>query len=300
MESSFLKHIKPFLEQLEPLEIQPTGARPEYTKASNIKAVIFDIYGTLIISSSGDIMQDRYDASMFHQALQSAGFQILVPEKELMDIYPIFEQEVLAGKEKAKASGIPFPELNIVEIWEKTLAKAETSGLIAGVDGVDFKLFTFVFELSSNRVWPMPGVKEMLQSLKEKGYPLGIVSNAQFYTPVMMNYFLYGRIKADEFLDGFEPDLSVFSYKILKGKPDVSIYEALHKPLRLRGLQPEEVLFVGNDMLKDIYAASMAGFKTCFFAGDMRAYRLREGDQRVANVKPDFVITELNQLTEIL
>lgn len=300
MEETFLKHIEPFLKQLAPLEIQSTGAKANYSKAKGVKAVIFDIYGTLVISSSGDIMQDRYDASMFRQALQSAGFQILVPEQQLMDIYPIFEQEVLARKEKAKASGIPFPELNIVEIWEKTLKKAETFGLIAGVSGADFKLFTFVFELSSNRVWPMPGVKEMLQSLKEKGYPLGIVSNAQFYTPVMMNYFLYERIKADEFLDGFEPDLSIFSYKILKGKPDVAIYEALHEPLRLRGLQPEEVLFVGNDMLKDIYAASKAGFKTCFFAGDMRAYRLREGDQRVADVKPDFVITELGQLAEIL
>lgn len=300
MDTAFIDKLEPFLREIQPIAIQPTGAAPSYSKDGAIKAVIFDIYGTLIISASGDIMQSTYDASMFTQALTSAGYEIKVSEEELMGIHKIFEKEVVEGKTKAKASGIPFPELNIVEVWKLTLQQAEQQGLIASVEISDVKLFTFIFELNSNQVWPMPGLKEALNGIVAKGYPMGIVSNAQFYTPVIMNWFLYDKIKADEFIDGFDKSISVFSYKMLKGKPDTAVYEALIQPLKEKGLTPEDVLYVGNDMLKDIYAASQVGFKTCFYAGDMRAYRLRKDHPEASKVKPDYEITELKQLLEIL
>jgi putative hydrolase of the HAD superfamily len=300
MVNAYLDHLKPFLESIEPISIQPTGAEPVFSKDNDIKAVVFDIYGTLVISASGDIMQASYDASMFSQALKNSGYQIKVQENDLMEIHPLFETEVKQGKEKAQINGTPFPELNIVNVWQKTLHKAETLGLIASTPSSDIQLFTFIFELKSNQVWPMPGLRETITNLKRKGVPLGSVSNAQFYTPVMMNYFLYDTIKGDEFVDGFEKDLSVFSYKILKGKPDKDVFKELLNPLNKRGLAQEEVLFVGNDMLKDIYASSQLGFKTCFFAGDMRAYRLRENHPEASKIKPDHIITELKQLLEIL
>ena len=35
----------------------------------------------------------------------------------------------------------------------------------------------------------MPGMKEVIHKLAGKGLPLGIISNAQFYTPVILNFF---------------------------------------------------------------------------------------------------------------
>ena len=296
----FINHLMPFLEKIQPIDIKPTGAKARFQKSNDIKALIFDIYGTLIISASGDIMQSTYNANMFKEALLQSGYQIRVPISELMAIHSIFKNEVGIAKQKAIDGGTPFPELNIVEVWEKTLARAEGNGLISSENAIDIKLFVFIFELQSNRVWPMPGMMDLLNGLRSKGYPLGIVSNAQFYTPVIMNYFMSKEVKEDEFLDGFEKDLSVFSYKMLKGKPDTAVYEALLEPLKKRGLKPEQVLFVGNDMLKDIYASSRVGFKTCFYAGDQRAYRIREDHPEASKIKPDFVITELKQLLEIV
>lgn len=300
MRESSLKKLTPLLASIKPMEILPTGAEANYTVGKEFKAIVFDIYGTLIISASGDIMQSTYDASMFYEALSIAGFKINVPQNELMKIHQLFEAEVINAKNAAKNSGIPFPELNIVDVWSKTLNSAENNGLIAADESSDVQLYTFIFELKSNQVWPMPELSETLKHIKTKNIPMGIVSNAQFYTPIIMNYFLHQQVKVDEFIDGFEKDLSVFSYKMLKGKPDTAIYEALLKPLKSRSIDPTEVLYVGNDMLKDIYAASQLGFKTCFYAGDQRAYRLREDHPQASQVKPDFVITELKQLTEIL
>lgn len=300
MKKSTLERLYPFLKTMQTIDVKPTDAKPRYSGKHNFKAIIFDIYGTLIISASGDIMQSSYDASMFSDALTTSGYKIKVTEVELMGIHSIFEKKVIKGKLKAKENGTPFPELDIVEIWSETLAKAEKEGLIESTPQSDIHLYTFMFELKSNQVWPMPDLKETLQGIRQKGIPMGIVSNAQFYTPIMMNYFLYEKLKTEEFIDGFEKDLSVFSYKMLKGKPDTAVYKALVDPLAKRGIKPSEVLYVGNDMLKDIYAASQLGFKTCFYAGDLRAYRLRKDHPEASKTKPDFVITELKQLLDII
>jgi len=300
MAESFINKLEPFLKNIKPIEVKPTNAEARYKKDGDIKAVIFDIYGTLIISASGDIMQDSYDANMFFEALANSEFEIRVEKQKLMQIHYIFGKEVAKAKKVAIKNGTPFPELNIVEIWKKTLLISEKEGLISFTPNSNIKLYTFIFELSSNQVWPMPEFRETIKRLKSKGYLLGIVSNAQFYTPIMMNYFLYGKLKDDEFIDGFEKDISVFSYKILKGKPDVAIYKELESPLKKRGIKPQEVLYIGNDMLKDIYTAAQLSFKTCFFAGDMRAYRLRKDHPKASTAKPDYTITELKQLLEIL
>jgi putative hydrolase of the HAD superfamily len=58
------------------------------------------------------------------------------------------------------------------------------------------------------------------------------------------------------------------------------------------------VLYIGNDMLNDIYPARNAGFATALFAGDKRSLRLRQHDPRCADVSADLVITDLSQLLD--
>jgi putative hydrolase of the HAD superfamily len=53
-------------------------------------------------------------------------------------------------------------------------------------------------------------------------------------------------------------------------------------------------------MLKDIWCAAQAGFKTALFAGDRRSLRKREDDERCKNHRPDAVVTELAQIPPML
>lgn len=301
MSETYLGKIKPWLDAMTPLEIQPTDAVSSYGKETGIKAVIFDIYGTLIISASGDVMQAEYSAEMYRDACKAAGIEVTAKDDEsLLYMHDIYVMMVKVHKERSKKNGVPFPEIDIEKVWKDVLADADQMGLIHLTEGFDLRAFIFVFELKSNNVWPMPGLKETLEGVRSKGYKLGIVSNAQFYTPVIMNYFLYGRIDGKPFLDNFEKQLSVFSYKLLKGKPDTAIYKALLPGMEELGINHSEVLYVGNDMLKDIWPANELGFKTVFYAGDQRAYRLRKDHPQASMTKPDHTITGLRQLLEII
>ena len=132
--------------------------------------------------------------------------------------------------------------------------------------------------------------------LRERGFLLGMVSNAQFFTPILFEA-LWGD-SAEAF--GFDPDLQYYSYQFGRGKPSLTMFDAAAESLRKRGVAADEVVFVGNDMLNDVVPARGVGFRAALFAGDSRSLRLREEDPRVAGVVPDLVLTDLEQLSRCM
>ena len=116
-----------------------------------------------------------------------------------------------------------------------------------------------------------------------------------------MNYFLTGQFSSKQDIEFFDPDLSVYSYKELRAKPDVKLFDKIKTSLSEKyNLQPTDAIFVGNDILKDVYTAKYSGFQTALFSGDKRSLRIREGDPRVKGIFPDFFINDLKQILQIV
>ncbi|MBN1987271.1 MAG: HAD family hydrolase [Prolixibacteraceae bacterium] len=305
MELNFRTDIKNWLDNLEKLQPQTTGFCPNLRPNSNenitIKAIIFDIYGTLLISSSGDIEEASATVENMDKALQAGGYHIEKNAKEISAfLLKQLPEKIKSNQQEIKQKGHPFPDVDIFKVWREMLQEAQNAGLISPTGNESLTDTIFIFELLSNKVFPMPGMKEVLTKLSKKGIPLGIVSNAQFYTPILMNYFLSGSFSTKQEVELFNPDLSFFSYKELRGKPDVSLFQKFIPTLKNKyNINPAETIFVGNDMLNDVYTAKKAGLKTVLFAGDERSLRLRENDARVKGIFPDFIITDLTQLLDI-
>jgi len=147
----------------------------------------------------------------------------------------------------------------------------------------------------------MPGMLEVLETLVSRGYSMGIISNAQFFTPRLLKYFMGDN----SYLNGgaiplFDNDLIIYSYKEGLAKPGAEMYQKLASKLAERNIDPSDVIFIGNDMLNDIYPANRVGFKTALFAGDKRSLRLRVGNPKTKGLSPDMVLTDLKQLFEVL
>jgi putative hydrolase of the HAD superfamily len=212
-----------------------------------------------------------------------------------------FRAEVKGFHAKEKTVEKPFPEIDILKIWEDILTQERNKGMISFHDPLCIKCFTFVFEMLSNRIYPMPGMHEVLQQLQKEGYPLGIISNAQFYTPLIMNYFLNGTLSESETVPPFDPDLTLFSYMHRRSKPDPALFRVLEDQCAGKyGLRPDEIVYIGNDMYRDVFPAKRAGMKTVLFAGDKKSLRLRKDLPELNGIKPDYIITELMQLMTLL
>ena len=304
MELNFRSDIKQWLDNSEKLEPIPTTFCPNVKNESNqdIKAVIFDIYGTLLISSSGDIDQAILNKENMQSAMEAGGFDVHECKDQTCSFLLEQLQEKIAVQHKElRAKGHPFPDVDIFRVWKEMLKEAQNEGLIKLSGDESWSDAIIVFELLSNKVYPMPGMKEVLLAIKEKGIPIGIVSNAQFYTPILMNYFLSGTFSTKQEIEYFEKDLTVFSFQELRAKPDTALFNKFLPTLEQKyDIRASEAIFVGNDMLKDVYTANNAGVRTVLFAGDERSLRLREKDPRVKGLFPDFIINQLSQLTDII
>lgn len=303
MVKDYLPYIKTFLGESVSLKPIPTLLKPFVRKDASIKAFLFDVYGTLLISASGDIDESVLSTDNLREAFHASDIRFAengeASAKILQEILVEFRQTVKEFHVQDRTEDKPYPEIDILQVWDGII-KAHQDQLIVE-DPLCIKCFVFVFEVLSNRIYPMPGMKELIDRLTSLKYPLGIVSNAQFYTPVILNYFLNDAVSEKEEVEPFDPDLTVFSYKYMRSKPDLFLFQLVKDQCRRKyGLFADEILFIGNDMFRDVYPAFMAGFKTALFAGDTKSLRLRQDKPELKKIVPDFIITDLMQLTTII
>jgi putative hydrolase of the HAD superfamily len=264
-------------------------ALPAAPPLPGIRAVLFDVYGTLFISAAGDIGaaigSSPVGASPFPERLESLAGEYGCSAADLRDY---FQGAVLAQHE-ARRGETACPEVRVEDLWERFPARRSGSRN-------DPRELALRYELAVNPVWPMPGAAETLARLRDRGVILGLISNAQFFTPLLFEAFFGAPPEPP----GFDRGLLVWSYELGEAKPSPALFAPARRRLEALGLQPENALYVGNDMLNDIAAAAQAGFATALFAGDRRSLRLREGDPRTRGIVPDRVVKRLADVPGLL
>lgn len=276
-----------------PLLPQPTGMDLLLPRLQGIRAVLFDVYGTLFVSGSGDISlaggEDRGPA--LGVALQKAGFTIL---KSKAPLGALLHSCIERARIAMQAAGTPHPEVCIQTVWSAFIDTAAQRGWLLADGALDLAIVDY--ECRVNPCWPMPGAMSLLQDIRIAGLAMGIISNAQFYTPLLFEA-LMGRTVQEL---GFDRTLCIWSYQHLLGKPSTALFSMAARQLDQAGIDPPEVLFVGNDLRNDIWPAQETGFKTALFAGDARSLRLRNEHPQARQTQPDVILGHLNQLPKVL
>ena len=272
-----------FEKYLIPLSPLPTPLKQSGKLDKKIKCILFDIYGTLFVSGSGDIgtaQKILQETDKIKPLLEK--FKIKINSKTLAKN---FFQTVKNKHGKARRTGVDYPEIEIDKIWMRVI----------GADNLQIaRAFALEFELIVNPVYPMPHLKQVLRELKNRHIIVGIISNAQFFTPYLFDWFL----KSDPRNPDFEPNLTLFSYQFGYAKPSVFLFEVASSRLKQVNIPTDSVLYLGNDMLNDIWPAKKTGFMTGLFAGDARSLRLRCDEPVCKNLSADIVITDLIQLLD--
>jgi putative hydrolase of the HAD superfamily len=270
-----------FERYIHPLTPNPTGVAPRLKGMKHFRAMLFDVYGTLLISGSGDIGVSREQSAKpddLQDVLQRYHID-RTPDGLSEALHRTIEQE----HAEARRRGIDFPEVDIVRVWQTLLGIGDLCRL---------KSFILEYELMVNPVYPMPGLNTLLSTCQARRMPMGIISNAQFYTPDLLEWFLKSSLEKS----GFNPRLIFLSYWFGYAKPSMVMFKRAAEELSGIGIPVEAALYVGNDMLNDIRPASAVGFKTALFAGDARSLRSRESDDRCRGLSPELIVTDLRQL----
>ncbi|MEQ1839356.1 MAG: HAD family hydrolase [Verrucomicrobiales bacterium] len=297
-------YVREVMRSLVPLE---TGLVAKLPEMPGIRAVVFDIYGTLLISGAGEICpagtewagvvegshKDTKPRSEDGEVDAKANFFAREQFGEKGDgFFRVYQETIFRYQEQRRSFGVAFPEVDIREVWVDTLAALG----LPPREPAEIEDLSVRFECSVNPVWTMPGAAGVIEQVRLSGLKMGIISNAQFYTlPVMEG--LFGTT-----LDGlgFDPSLQVFSFQVREGKPSRRLFDDLAGKAGECGIEPGQIFYLGNDMSKDVLPARATGFRTGLFAGDATSLRLGEYSAAEAFSLADAVITDLAQIPRIL
>ena len=280
-----MAHDEPISDYLTPMSPLPTSLRPGGSLTGKIQCILFDIYGTLFISGSGDIRVAAKSSSRIDQ-IEHLGRKYDIhktPQALVAELYDAIETR----HRELRGGGIDYPEIRIDEIWQPILEID---------DMLRVRKFAIEYELIVNPVYPMPHLKELLEACRQKSLAMGIISNAQFFTPLLFEWFLDARMQQL----GFDSELVFLSYQLGYAKPSMVPFKMAASAIQAKGFDTTAALFVGNDMLNDIFPAHHLGFQTALFAGDSRSLRLRTDESRCSNLSADLILTDLGQLIEHL
>lgn len=266
--SPLVEHVRA---TMKPLAAEPAGMEPKLPRLEGIRAVVFDLYGTLLISDAGG---ERSGPEPDPEGMPGLGDRL--------------GKTIALHHERRRDEGVAFPEVEIREVW----AEAMIAGGRPVPSREELERIILEHECCVHPVWQMPGAIELLGVLRERGLVMGIISNAQFYTLPVMEGLFGGSL--DDL--GFHPDLRVFSFEEGEGKPSLRLFETLREKAAALGIAASEIFYLGNDWKKDVLPARAVGFRTGLFAGDVRSLRLGGVGEREAWASVDAVVTGLGEV----
>lgn len=239
----------------------------------NIKGILFDINGTLINILTDEGMDEIYRA--ISHFLTYHGIYLHRGEVR-QQYYRIMDEQV-------KGNGEEYPEFDAVALWREFLARnIDPSQRLHSENVNDIPRFLahMYRGISRQRLELYPDVRSVLDELKTH-FPLAIVSDGQ-------SAWAMPEMRATG-IEGYFAPIVISGDRGFR-KPDRRLFQSALDGI---GAEPEEVLFVGNDMYRDVFGAGQMGMKTVFFASN-------QGRQSMEGVNPDYIIYRFSELRQAI
>jgi len=301
-------------------DIVPFRCPCAYETLKGVRAVIFDIYGTMVNywrpgfedkNRRDELLQQAFAdvADMFGMNDALSGINPHdPPARTLKDFY----NGLLAlAHQKSADKNVEFSEIRVEEVWTVIAMILKRngydvnahlpSGVPASVSASDFaKYLAATYNYFGMGRTLYPGVTSALKKLKNENIVLGILSDAQFYTPIDLTLYLRDQSdgKVDDYNDLFDAGLSFFSYEHGFVKPAETLFRRLADALNRHHITPAQTVFVGNDFNADIRPAAAAGMRTALFCGDDKMVFGK--DENIGDIVPDIVFEDWELLPQLI
>lgn len=291
---------------------EPLRARPGLARLPDIRAVIWNVYGTLLAISGGDLVFEHPQPFVMDVALDKTIQEYKMwnsmfrkpgkPAEHLRAFYGrlLEQQRVVAG------AADKVPEVCAARLWEAWIRKlfekdyAFDAGFFGSLNEYSRKVAYF-FHASLQGTACYPWAAAALRHVAGAGLLQGFVADGQCFTLTQLRRGLT-RQDADAQLEQLvQPELCVFSHELRLRKPSERLFRQVLAALGQRGLRPEQVLHVGSRIVQDIVPARRLGMKTALFAGDRASLQATQDQlKKESPTRPDVMLTSLDQITEVV
>lgn len=295
-----------------PPKVVPVGAMPFIKPLPGIRVVLWDVYGTLLRITDGELLFVHPQTIFMEVALdktiqefnmwQSMSRKPGAPWEYMLQLYTRAYDDLRLMGTGRKGD---LPEVDAARIWRKVIDKLDkndyeyNASQLGDLDELSEKVAYF-FQSSLQGVEAAPHAADTVAMLHECGYRQGLLSNGQCFTPtqVLRGFQAQGTLAEPT---GFF-DWNLMTLSALEGvrKPSRTIYAAAAQRLRGAGLAPEQTLLISSRLREDLVVAKSLGFRTALYAHEKLGLSASAADLKDAETKPHRLLTDLAQLRELL
>lgn len=291
---------------------KPVKAKPSIAPLSGIKAVLWDVYGTLLRTADGGftIFPDQeirlqvaldktiHEFNMWNSMYRKPG----APWESMIHQFKDYSERLAMAAPKRAGD---FTDTNLVVIWAQIIDRLfdkeyiYDKSLYGDVPALAEKVAYF-FHCNLQATEARAGAVAAVTDLNANGIRQGIVADGQSFTMVqLMKGLVHQGLEIPAF-EAFRPDLTVYSTQLAVRKPSKSLYlYALHQ-LNEAGIQPEETLHVSCRLETDLVPAKLVGMKTALLAAEKTGLEAPVNLIKDPQSRPDRLLTDITQITSVV
>lgn len=223
-----------------------------------IQALIFDLYGTLIDVSTNEDKKELFD----FLSLYLLYYDIRLSPEQLKSALEAERAKNLYCRHET------YPEMNLQEVFGEIIKREGLANSFLAKSCC--KLFRI---LSRERFQVFPDVFPVLNQMRDKGYTIGLVSNAQ-------KVFTANEIR----ILGLQPYFKhmVFSTRYGITKPDSRLFIIACTMLNVA---PQNAVYIGDNPFNDVKGAREIGMTTVLLSRALKSV--------IPGIEPDYYATDL-------
>jgi FMN phosphatase YigB (HAD superfamily) len=295
-----------------PPKLQRVKAEPHCDPLPGVKAVLWNVYGTLLRISDGELLHDPHDAArlevaldktirefnMWHSMTRKPG----APWEYMMSIYRRIVEELRMVGTRRKGD---VPEVNSAVVWRRIVGRLAQKEYefdrvqYGDEDALSEKIAYFFHEMLQGHE-AAPDAAAALNFVVNAGLPQGLLADAQCFTLTQLVRDLQQQDSSATIARLFRPELVTLSYVEGVRKPSMSLFAGAYRGLKTLGLAPEDVLYVSSRVAGDLAVAKAIGFRTAVYAGEKLGLSVTVEDLQNPDVCPDRLLTSLSQIRDVL
>ena len=284
----------------------PVKAKPAIDPLPGIKAVLWDVYGTLLRTPDGGftlfpdpevrlqvaLEKTIHEFNMWNSMYRKPG----PPWQSMINQYRDYCERL--GMVATKRRG-DYTDVNLVHVWRAVLSRlfdkeyVYDEDVLGDEDDLSTKIALF-FHSNLQATEARAGVLRAITDLRESGVHQALLADAQPFTLVQLTQALTTQGISDSIFQFFPPQNNVLSCDFGIRKPSKSLFEqAVARMSQLR-IEPSQILKT------DLVPAKNAGMKTALLASEKTGLEAPSELIKDPATRPDRLLTDITQISAIV
>jgi phosphoglycolate phosphatase-like HAD superfamily hydrolase len=294
-----------------PPEVDRPRVKPHLVRLPGLRAVTWNVYGTLLAVSGGDLVFQHPNDFVMNVALDKTVQEFKMwasmsrKPGQPADYMKVIYEQVLDQQRLAPAvGGEKYAEVGADRVWEAVIKKLfqkdyKFDATFYGSLNEYSRKVAYFFHASLQGTGCYPGAAAALRHVAGAGLAQGLLADAQCFTTVQLQRGLAAQqpVSLDEVIP---PELRTLSFEVRARKPSERLFRQGLQQLAARGIAPDQVLHVGSRVAQDLVPAKRLGMKTALFAGDRASLQATPEQLQAAPTRPDVLLSELSQIADVV